>query len=183
MQVFDALLGAPPKLIKIAELNRLGGTRLRTSGGHIGAKPIVAKRTFPGSSIVFLPVDNAERAIHYAVSAAVADIGLDINRIEFCANNCAGGTTFKAARASAVLANIGRKQPRERSRILRLECDRPFDKCDVPPGGRAEARCIVVGHAGEIVSVIRQLVPLLASHLARLASDAKSRVGEKALGH
>ena len=42
-------------------------------------------------------------------------------------------------------------------------------------------RCdrVVVGHAGEQEAVVRQLVPLLASHFAGLAADAERRIGKE----
>ena len=51
----------------------------------------------------------------------------------------------------------------------------------MPPGGCAQRHGVVVRHAGEDEAVVRQLVPLLAGHLAGLAADADRGVGEEAL--
>src|SRR5438874_2022990 len=54
-----------------------------------------------------------------------------------------------------------------------------LDERDVPPGGRAELRGVVVAEAGEVEAVVGQLVPLLAGHFAGLAADAERGVGEE----
>src|SRR5215208_7714698 len=48
------------------------------------------------------------------------------------------------------------------------------------PAVRSQLDRVVVGHAGEAVGVGRNLVPLLAGDLARLAADADRGVGEEA---
>src|SRR5215208_2712924 len=49
---------------------------------------------------------------------------------------------------------------------------RVLDKGDVAPGGARELLGVVVRVAGELVAVCRELIPLLAGHLAGLAPDA-----------
>src|SRR5262249_19191117 len=82
------------------------------------------------------------------------------------------------AGALAVLADVGHHLPGDCAvarAVARALCER-----DVPPGRRTERGGVVVGHAGEAKAVIGQLVPLLASDLARLAADAERGVGEEA---
>jgi hypothetical protein len=55
-----------------------------------------------------------------------------------------------------------------------------LDERDVPPGVRAEADGVVIGHAGQVQAVLGDVVPLLAGDLARLAADADRGIGEEA---
>ncbi len=57
-----------------------------------------------------------------------------------------------------------------------------LDEAHVPPGRGRERPRVVVRQRGEVGRLRRQLVPLLAGHLARLAADAERGVGEEAVG-
>ena len=92
------------------------GQALAQAGVISSRKPVITKGTFPGAAILFATVDHAERAVDDAITAAVADIRLNIDRIEFGADDRAGRTAFQAPRARAMLTDVGRKQPRKRAR-------------------------------------------------------------------
>src|SRR5690606_4096813 len=55
-----------------------------------------------------------------------------------------------------------------------------FDERHVPPRGGPQVLGVVVGHPGEVQSVLGQQVPLLAGHFTGLAPDADAGVGEEA---
>ena len=55
-----------------------------------------------------------------------------------------------------------------------------FEKHDVPPGRRAEVAGVVVRISGPGETVIRDLVPFLASDFTCFATDTNARVGEEA---
>src|SRR5438309_998717 len=50
----------------------------------------------------------------------------------------------------------------------------------MPPGNSREMACVIVAGTGPERLFGRQLVPLLAGHLASLAANAKTSIGEKA---
>src|SRR5438067_3755083 len=183
MQVLDALLRADAELHEIPELDGRGRTALRAGGDHVRLEPVVAERALPCPAVVLAPVDDAEGARGDAVAAAVADVGLHVARVELGAHQRPGRTALQASRARTVLANVAHHQPGEvpRAGHLRAERHRPLDEGDVTPGRRAQVLAVVVGEPGEAEAVVRQLVPLLAGHLAGLAADAERRVGEEAL--
>src|SRR5206468_5163533 len=97
-----------------------------------------------------------------AVSASVTHVRLHVNRVELSPDDGSSRAAFKASRASAMFADVGRKQPGERAGILRANGHGPFDERHVAPGGSAEAHSIVIGHAGEQQPILGQLVTLLA---------------------
>src|SRR5947209_1289185 len=126
---------ALPEFVEISELNRFGRTRLGAGRCHPILLAVITQRAFPGSAVVFSSVDYSEGTVYDAVATAIADIRLNIDTVELGSHDRAGGTAFEAARAGAVLTNIGGEQPRECARILRRKSDRPLNKRDVPPGG------------------------------------------------
>jgi hypothetical protein len=60
---------------------------------------------------------------------------------------------------------------------------RVLDEGDVAPGGTGELSGIVVRVARQLVAVGRELVPLLAGHLAGLAADADGGVCQESCRH
>ena len=56
---------------------------------------------------VVIAVDNSERTTHYAITAAVANIRLDVDGIEFRSDDGSGGAVLETTGAVAVLADIG----------------------------------------------------------------------------
>src|SRR5690606_24113210 len=132
---------------------------------------------------VLAPVDDAEGTADDAVAAAVADVGLHVDRVELGADDRAGRTGLETTGALAVLADVGHQQPREVAErgLLVRERHRPFHEGDVPPGRGAEVGGVVVRHRSEDLPVVGELVPLLARDLAGLAADAEGGVGEEPL--
>src|SRR5205807_4548373 len=63
--------------------------------------------------------------------------------------------------------------------VLDAGRDALLDERDVAPRVRAQVDGVVIGLPGETLDRHRDLVPLLAGHLARLAADAHRRVGEE----
>jgi hypothetical protein len=59
-------------------------------------------------------IDHAKGTRNHAIAAAIADIGLHIDRSDFGPHDCARGTRFQAPRLLAVLAYIGEKLPPKR---------------------------------------------------------------------
>ncbi len=51
------------------------------------------------------------------------------------------------------------------------------------PRGRAQVHRVVKGHAGEVVTIVGELIPLLAGYFTSLAADADRCVGEESVGH
>src|SRR5260370_538127 len=116
-------------------------------------------------------------------TAAVADVGLDHDGVEFGADDGARGTHLEAARLDAVLAHVAHHQPAAVVGTLEL-----LDEAHVPPVQAVQPAGVVVAVAAQLPdpAVLGwQLVPFLARHFARLAADAHPGVGEEfhGLGH
>src|SRR5262249_13155515 len=131
-------------------------------------------------------VEDAERAGGDAVAAAVADVFLDDDRAELCAEERARRADVQARGVRAALADVGGHQPAQPAVAVRR---RPLGRDahglallaegDVAPAVRAERRGVIVGLAGPDQAVLGDHVPLLARHLAGLAADADRRVGKE----
>src|SRR4051812_30438587 len=80
-----------------------------------------------------------------------------------------------------MLADVGREGPRWRLRRVRAEARQrfAFHELHVPPSGVTECARVVVRSATPVEPVFGHAVPLFARNFARLAADAKRRVGEK----
>src|SRR5688572_14149144 len=63
--------------VEIAELNGLGRARRGTRRLEAGLLTVVAERALERAPVAGSPIDDAERARHDAVAAAVADVRLD----------------------------------------------------------------------------------------------------------
>src|SRR5439155_6760118 len=96
----------------------------------------------------------------------------------------------QAGHERAVLAHVRCHQPaqilaqcadRGQPEVDRLPLDRfaLLDERDVPPGVRAQATGVVIGHPGEVEPVVGDAVPFLAGDLAGLTTDAHAGVGEE----
>jgi hypothetical protein len=112
---------------------------------------------------------------NHAVAAAVADVWLHIYRSELGANDRARGTRFQTSRVPAVFTNVREKQP---AKWIFCSGDLGSQRCglfqehDVPPGRVAETVGVVVGLAGEVEAVGRNVIPFFASNFTGLASYA-----------
>src|ERR1700731_140423 len=116
LQLTEALPGAHLELLDIAELDRRRRTRLGAGGGHVIFQPVVAERALVSrpyleGALLGHSVDHAEGAGGHAEAAAVADVLLDIDGVEFGAHQRAGRTSLQAGRVGAVLADVRHHQP------------------------------------------------------------------------
>src|SRR5216683_1634803 len=163
----DPLVGLGHELVAEPELNRLRRARLRAGRPEAVVDAVVAERALVGPSRVVVERDDAERARADTVPAAVADILVDVHGAELGPVDRAGGARVKAARLGAVLAHVRHEKPGELAIGLRL-----LDEADEAVGLVGERRVILVG-AGPLRLLARQLVPLLARHLAGSATDTQ----------
>src|SRR3954447_9705876 len=115
------------------------------------------------------PPEHPERAGRDAVPAPVTDVVLQINVAELVVDQGPGRAGDLAGGLLAVLADVAEYQP---ARLARPLVDLLLER-DVPPRGRTEEARVVIRVSGELKPVRRQLVPLLARHLTRLAPDAE----------
>src|SRR5581483_7550338 len=168
-------------LLEITEENRARGTRLRTRRLLSDFLPVVTERALERAAVIGPAIDDAERARHDAIAAAVAHIRLHIDAAEFGPDDGARRTGLQASRILAMLADIGRELPRHvRRRIAAVSRVRlALDELHMAPRGVAESRGVVVRERREDEAVGRDFVPLLARDFARLAADAERRVREK----
>src|SRR5215218_6201517 len=208
LQPAQALPGALAQVVELAELDRVRRARLRARRLLVVLEPVVAERALPHAAVLLALVEHAERARGHAVAAAVADVLLHDHGAELRAEQGAGRADLQARGLGAVLADVRGHQPPHavavlvglqaplvghsiarrdlRERTLRVLADVQrlalLDERDVPPGVRTEVDRVVVGLAREgwVGRFLRDLVPLLAGDLARLATDADRRVGEEA---
>src|SRR5690606_8941295 len=129
--------------------------------------------------------DDAERTGGNAVAAPIADVLLHHDGVELGANDRAGWARLHAPGVDAMLADVAHHEPvalegAHRGRAPPLGVADALDVGDVPPGSAAQVAGVVVAVGGEADVVHRQLVPLLAGDLTRLAADAEGRVGHEA---
>ena len=181
MPAGSPLLGFRAELIDLTELDRLGRAGFRTGRFQADFLAVVAERALEGAAVFLIALDDSEGTGGDTVAASVADVRLNVDASEFCANDRAGGTGFKASGIFAVLAHVGRKRPRVLLARISSEAwnGRLLDELDVTPGGVAQGGCVVVGEAGELKSICIDAVPLLAGDFAGFAADAESGVGEE----
>src|SRR5262245_45569975 len=172
LELRDPLFRLGHQLVPEPELDRLGGARLGAGGAEAGVDPVVAERAIVRPAGVVVEGDDAERAGADAVPAAVADVLVDGDRAELRAVDGSGRARVEAAGLRAVLANVRHQEPLELAVVLGL-----LDEADEPIRLVGEVRLVLVA-AGPHGLLHRQLVPLLARHLAGPATDAERRVRE-----
>src|SRR5205823_813730 len=161
------------------ELDRLGRTGFGTGRLHAALQAVVAHGALVRRAGRLVHADHAVRAGRDAVAAAVADVLLDEDRVELGADDGAGRANLHAARVLAVLADVGHHQPsRPVARAGRAVWNLVVE-LHVPPVLGVELARVVVAVGQERRLVALELVPLLASGLARLAPDADAGVGEE----
>src|SRR5579872_1271751 len=104
-----------PELLQIAELDGIGRTRLGAGRLQAVFETVVAERALVRLVIATLrrgvELDHAIGTRRHAVSAPVANVLLNDNRVEFGADDGAGGTRFEAAGMSAMLAHVAHHHP------------------------------------------------------------------------
>src|SRR4051794_41535871 len=108
----------PAQLVKRAELDRVGGARLRAGGLLVAVQAVVAERALPHAPVLLAAVEDAERAGGDAVAAAVADVLLHDDRAELRPEQGAGGADLQAGGVRAVLADVRAHQPPEVALLL-----------------------------------------------------------------
>src|SRR6266850_4466600 len=151
-----------------AEVDRLGRARLGARRLEPNLHPVIAQRALLRGSRRGVDADDAERAGPDAITTAVARIGLDDNRVELGPDDGARRADFEAPCAYAVLADVAHQEPASLATV-RAEL---LDELHVPPVDAVEVPRVVVAVATERPHAAvrrRQLIPLLARHLARLA--------------
>ena len=136
--------------------------------------PVIAKCAFERAAILLIFCHDSEGTGHDAIGAAVADIRLHEYSAEFSANDGSGGASLKAARFFTVLADVGRKSPRSLLGSVAAEADdrRLLDELHMSPGRSPHGSRVVIRIAAPIQAIFTDSVPLLASYLACLSSDA-----------
>src|SRR5438270_9071836 len=155
MELRDARAGALAELLDGAELDRLRRTRLRTRRHEAGLLAVVAEGALERAAVGGAAVDDAERAGHDAVAAAVADVRLHINAAELRAHDRAGGTAVQTAGRLAVLADVGGERPRPRLRGIPSPAGHRglLDELHMAPRGVAESERVVVGEAAPVQTI------------------------------
>ena len=124
-------------------------------------------------------VDHPERASRDTVATAVANRLIDVDRVELGTDNRPRRADLEARRIDAVLAHVRHHQP---PRLAPIGAEL-LDKLDVPPVDVRKRHRVIVAQAGKRHCApvpCRQCVPLVASHLARLAANADGRIRVKA---
>src|SRR5690606_32650745 len=89
-----------------AELDAVGGARLRAGRFEAVRQAIVAERALVGLAVEHAQLWNPKRARWHAVATPVADILLDHHRIELGPHDGACRAGLHAAGTNAVLADV-----------------------------------------------------------------------------
>src|SRR5437016_4798418 len=181
-QFLYALLGLFLQLIEFAKVNGLRRAGFCASRNHPRKLAVVAERTLEGEPFLWALINDTKRTGDHTVPAAVANVGLHIDRAYLGAHNRTGRTGFQTARVSAMFADVGHEDPAKRflctgdlwSRALLL-----LEKRDMPPGGGSQMAGVVVGEAAPVQTIVGELIPLLAGDFTGLTTDAHSRIGEE----
>src|SRR2546428_2190800 len=164
-----------------AEVDRPGRTGLGAGGLEAHLHAVVAERALLRGPRHRVDADDAEGAGPDAITTTVARIGLDDNRVQLGADDGARRAHLQAAGPHAMLADVAHHEPAPLATV-RGEL---LDELHVPPVDAVEVPRVVVAIAAERAhSAVRrrQLIPLLAGDLARLAPDAHRRVREEPHG-
>src|SRR5206468_2184880 len=88
MQLFDTFGSNLPQLLENAELNRVRWACFRAGGLHVEFHAVVAHGALPRATVFRPAVDHAEGTVDYTIAAAVANVRLHIDGVEFRANDC-----------------------------------------------------------------------------------------------
>src|SRR5690348_16296853 len=86
LQDLQPFLRLRPKLVDLADLDRLRRTRFSTRGLQSNFLPVVAKSAFEGAAILLVLCDDSKGTRHNAIRAAVAHIRLNEYASEFGAH-------------------------------------------------------------------------------------------------
>ena len=106
------------------------------AGCSAGLLPVVAERALERAPVVRPAIDDAERAADDAVAAAVADVGLDVDRAELGADDRRRSGTPRGSRHSRSACRRRRRSPTRADR-RRVAADAGLgvhlDELHVPP--------------------------------------------------
>src|SRR5436309_3388281 len=177
LELVHALLRAGAQLADGAELDRVGRTGFRAGGLEPDAHAVVTERALLRRARDHVHIDDAKGTAGDAGAAAVAHIRLDYHGVELGADDRAGRAHLDTAGLDAMLAHVAHHEPAAVVRAVEL-----LDELDVPPVRAVELARVVVAvarHLRDAAVRRRELVPVLARHLARLAADTDRRVGEE----
>ncbi len=175
MELLDPRRGELAHIVQVAEPDRLGRTRRRARGHQVVLEAVVAERAFLREPAVRVEPDDVVGAGRDAVPASVTDVRLDVDRVELGPDDGVGRAHVHAARMGAMLADVAHHRPRD---ATRRRGARLLDELDVAPVLPVELTRVVEA-VPEFRRVARELIPLLAGDLARLAPDADGHVREK----
>jgi hypothetical protein len=172
------------KFFDLPKLDGLGRAGLSTSRFESHFLAVITKRTFEGATVIRIALHYSERTRHNAITAAIADVRLNINAAKFRAYDGPGRASFKAPGVLAMLADIGSKRPAVKIDGIAAEArlGRAFYKFDVTPCRVTNRAGVVVRVARPVKSIVSDAVPFFAGDLAGFASDAESRVGQESGG-
>src|SRR5438067_11105925 len=94
VQLRNALARFIAENFDLPEFYRLGWTRLGTGGNQSHFLPVIAEGALEGAPVIAILINYSKRAGHHAISAAIADIRLNVNSAKLGAHNCAGWASF-----------------------------------------------------------------------------------------
>src|SRR5258706_1741621 len=107
VQVSQSFARVRLKLIHFTKLDRVGWACLGAGRFHAILQAIITKGAFMGHVIAqFITGNYSKWAGDYTITAAIANILLDIDRIELCANDGSRGACFQAGRVGTVFAHV-----------------------------------------------------------------------------
>src|SRR5258706_689283 len=177
LELVHALLRADAQLADGPELDRISRTRFGTGGLEPDAHAIVTERALLRRARDHVHIDDAKGTAGDAGAAAVAHIRLDHHGVELAADDLATRAHLDTAGFDAVLAHVAHHQPAAVVRAVEL-----LDELDMPPVRAVELARVVVTvarHFRHAAVCGRQLIPVFARDLARLAADTDRRVSEE----
>ena len=165
------------QLVNWAKANRTSRAGGSACWSKPAAEPVVAERALMGAAVSVIELGNAEWTGRDAIATPIAHIVLNYYRPELGAEDSACRTGIQATGMNAVLANVAEHEPSNAIPGW------SFDECHMAPCGGSEVDGVVITvssqREGRCGRVTRQLIPLLACHLARFAANADGRIGEK----
>src|SRR6266545_5499297 len=177
LELVHALLRPRAQLADRPELDRIGRASFGAGGLEPDATAIVTEGALLRRARDYVHIDDAKGTAGDAGAAAVAHIRLDHHGVELGADDRAGRAHLDTAGLDAVLAHVAHHEPAAIVRAVEL-----LDELDVPPVRAVELARVVVAVARHFRHAAvrgRQLIPVFARHLARLAADTDGRVGEE----
>ena len=165
------------QLVNWAKANRTSRAGRGACWSKPAAEPVVAERALMRAAVGVIELGNAEWTRRDAIATPIAHIVLNYYRPELGAEDSAGRTGIQATCMHAVLADVAEYEPSNSIPGW------SFDECHMSPCGGTKVDGVVITVSGQREGrrgrVTRQLIPLLACHLARFAANADRRIGEK----